>query len=96
MNLRNLCLLGLLKDVESLCLFLLQTRLWTIWAGEDAGYSVSDTECENEIEKLKQEMTKVYNYSQGFDISLASHTLHKKEGSGCVDLMIWSMRNVCS
>lgn len=68
MNLRNLCLLGLLKDVESLCLFLLQTRLWTIWAGEDAGYSVSDTECENEIEKLKQEMTKVYNYSQGLTL----------------------------
>ena len=50
------------------CLFLLQTRLWAFWAGEDAGYSVSDTECEKEIEKLKQEMKNVYNYSQGLTL----------------------------
>lgn len=65
--------------MECYCLFLLQTRLWTFWAGEDAGYSVSDTECEKEIEKLKQEMTKVYNYSQGLTL-LGSHTLQKKKG----------------
>lgn len=72
-------------------MFLLQTRLWSFWAGEDAGYSVSDTECEKEIEKLKQEMTKVYNYSQGLTFIVLEAIPFTKEGFGRVDLMI---RNV--
>jgi len=53
------------KIVKGLSCHLLQTRLWSLWAGEDAGYTVSDSECEENVEKLKEEMTKVFNYSQG-------------------------------
>lgn len=51
--------------MKGLSCHLFQTRLWSLWAGEDAGYTVSDSECEEKVEKLKEEMTKVFNYSQG-------------------------------
>ena len=44
---------------------LLQVKVWTWLAGEDAGYSVSESECNEELDKLKKEMVKAFDYAEG-------------------------------